>query len=115
MQRDSAAAQRLKALGIRDGAALGDRGRWYLFAAASGRAVGLNMLHDGSGWDRSWTTDQTSTLIGDAQLGVGWRKGAMQTSLGYIHRQVKGAHMLYGVDAHDDSMVAFSLSIKPQR
>jgi len=115
MQRDSAAAQRLKALGLRDGAALGDRGRWYLFAAASGRAVGLNMLRGDGGWDRSWTTDQTSTLIGDAQVGVGWRKGAMQTSLGYIHRQVKGAHMLYGVDAHDDSMVAFSLSIKPQR
>jgi hypothetical protein len=69
-----------------------------------------------SGWDRAgWTTDQTSTLIGDAQLGVGWRKGALQTSLGYIHRQVKGAHMLYGVEAHDDSMVAFSLSLKPRR
>ncbi|OYW84618.1 MAG: hypothetical protein B7Z22_10280, partial [Hyphomonas sp. 32-62-5] len=24
--------------------AFGDRGRWYIFAAASGRAVGLNML-----------------------------------------------------------------------
>jgi Uncharacterized protein conserved in bacteria (DUF2219) len=116
MQRDSDAARRLKALGVGDGAAFGDRGRWYLFAAASGRAVGLNMLHGDGVWDRAgWTTDQTSTLIGDAQLGVGWRKGAMQTSLGYIHRQVKGAHMLWGVDARDDSMVAFSLSIKPRR
>src|SRR6185437_13324082 len=39
------AAQRLRALGLRDGARFGDKGRWYLFAAASGRAVGLNMLH----------------------------------------------------------------------
>ncbi|MDB5498725.1 MAG: hypothetical protein JWP28_2756 [Phenylobacterium sp.] len=116
MQRDSAAARRLAAMGVRDGSTFGDRGRWYLFAAASGRAVGLNMLHGDGGWDRAgWTTDQTSTLIGDAQLGVGWRKGAMQTSLGYIHRQVKGAHMLWGVDARDDSMVAFSLSIRPGR
>ncbi|HEX4711384.1 lipid A-modifier LpxR family protein [Phenylobacterium sp.] len=115
VQRDSAAVERLKALGVHDGATLGDRGRWYLFAAASGRAVGLNMLRGDGGWDRSWTTDPTSTLISDAQLGVGWRKGALQTSLGYIRRQVKGAHTLYGVDAHDDSMVAFSLSLKPRR
>lgn len=107
---------RLNQLGVRDGAAFGDRGRWYLFAAASGRAVGLNMLHGDNGWDRAgWSTDQTSTLIGDAQLGVGWRKGAVQSSFGYIHRQVKGAHQLWGVDAKDDSLVAFSFSIRPHK
>ena len=109
------AAQRLKALGLRDGARFGDRGRFYLFAAASGRAVGLNKLHTATGWDRSWSQDATSTIVGDAQVGVGWRKGPMQTSLGYMHRQTKGQHMLYGVDPKDDDMVAFSLSIKPHR
>jgi hypothetical protein len=114
MQRDSAAAQRLRALGVRDGASFGERGRWYLFAAASGRAVGLNMLHGDAGWDRAgWTTDATSALIGDAQLGVGWRKGAMQTSFGYIHREVKGQNLLFGLDSKPDSMVAFSFSIRP--
>jgi hypothetical protein len=114
MQRDAAAQERLHALGVRDGSAFGERGRWYLFAAASGRAVGLNMLHSDQGWDRAgWTTDTTSTLTGDAQLGVGWRKGAMQTSLGYIHREMKGQNMLWGVDAKKDSVVAFSLSIRP--
>ena len=113
-QRDQSAAQRLKALGVRDGAAFGDRGRWYLFAAASGRAVGLNMLHTNSGWDRAgWTTDPTSSLVGDAQVGIGWRKGALQTSLGYIHREVKGQYMLWGQDTRPDDLVAFSLSIKP--
>ena len=116
MQRDASAAQRLRALGVRDGSSFGDRGRWYLFAAASGRAVGLNMLHSDQGWDRAgWTTDRTPTLVGDAQLGIGWRKGSVQTSLGYIHREVKGAHMLWGVDAKDDSLVAFSLQIRPGR
>jgi len=115
-KRDAEAARRLKALGIGDGQSFGDRGRWYLFAAASGRAVGLNVLHSDMGWDRAgWTTDATSTLIGDAQLGVGWRKGGVQTSFGYIHREVKGQHMLWGVDTHPDSVVAFSLSIRPQR
>jgi len=113
-QRDASVSQRLHAMGVKDGSSFGDRGRWYLFAAASGRAVGLNVLHGDNGWDRAgWTTDQTSTLIGDAQLGVGFRKGPMQTSLGYIHREVKGAHQLWGVENHDDSLVAFSLQIRP--
>jgi hypothetical protein len=101
-------------LGFREGASDGDNGRWYVFAAASGRAVGLRLTarEAGSNWSR--TLDNSSALIGDAQLGVGWRKGAMQTSLGYIHRSVKGDHMIWGQQAQDDSMVAFSLSIKPK-
>jgi len=114
----NATAERLRDLGVRDGAALGGQGRWYLFAAASGRAVGLNMLRNDltNGWDRAgWTTDPTSSLVGDAQVGVGWRKGDLQTSLGYVHREMKGAHMIWGQDTRQDSMVAFSLSIRPGR
>jgi hypothetical protein len=114
ISRDAQAAERLRDLGVGDGASFGDRGRWYLFAAASGRAVGLNMLHGDSGWNRAgWTTDATSSLVGDAQLGVGWRKGPMQTSFGYIHREVKGQHMIWGQETKQDSLLAFSLSIKP--
>ena len=114
-KRDDVAVDRLNDLGVRDGAAYGDRGRWYFFAAASGRAVGMNMLSNGEGWDREgWTTDRASALIGDAHVGVGWRKGAMQTSFGYIHREVKGEHMVWGQKTKEDSMLAFSLSIKPQ-
>ena len=111
-----ALASRLNDLGVRDGAAYGDQGRWYLFAAASGRAVGLNILrNERAGWDRDgWSTDTSSALIGDAHVGVAWRKGAMQTSLGYIHREVKGEHMIYGQQTKDDSVVAFSFSIKPR-
>ena len=115
-KRGDAAAERLRAMGVADGSRFGDQGRWYLFAAASGRAVGLNMLRNDTGWDRAgWTTDATSSLVGDAQLGVGWRKGDLQTSLGYVHREMKGAHMIWGQDTRQDSMVAFSLSIKPSR
>jgi hypothetical protein len=113
---DENAQARLKALGLRDGAHFGDRGRWYLFAAASGRAVGLNMLHNETGWDRAgWSQDSTSALVGDAQVGVGFRKGPVQTSLGYIHREVKGQNMMWGLDSKADSLVAFSLSIKPRK
>lgn len=106
---------RLGAMGVRDGSAFGNEGRWYIFAAASGRAVGLNMQRNNGDWNGAgWSTDPSSALIGDAQLGVGWRKGSMQTSFGYIHREVKGQHMVWGQETKDDSMVAFSLSIKPR-
>jgi hypothetical protein len=39
----------------------------------------------------------------------------MQTSFGYIHREVKGEHRISGAETKDDSVVAFSLSIKPRR
>lgn len=108
------ANEKLRDLGVREGSILGNQGRWYLFAAASGQAVGLNMLRGEQGWDRAgWTTDATSTLVGDAQVGVGWRKGVLQTSLGYMHREIKGQHMIFGQQTREDSVVAFTLSIKP--
>jgi len=114
LSKSDLAGERLKAMGVRDGNSFGQQGRWYLFAAASGRAVGMNMLHGDGGWNRAgWSTDATSKLVGDAQVGVGWRKGSMQTSVGFVHREVKSQHMMYGVDPKSDSMVAFSLSIRP--
>jgi len=102
-------------LGVQDGSVFGDEGRWYMFAAASGKAVGLNMRNHLNSWGGAgWSMDASSTLVSDAQLGVGWRKGPMQTSLGYLYREVKGEHMLWGQETRDDSVVAFSLSIKPQ-
>jgi hypothetical protein len=113
---DQVVKDRLGAMGVKDGTRLGDRGRWYLFAAASGRSVGLNMLRGDAGWTRAgWTTDRTSTMVGDAQVGVGWRKGDMQTSLGYIHREIKGPSNILGQDSKSDSLVAFTFSVKPGR
>jgi hypothetical protein len=115
-RKDRAVLAGLNALGVSDGARFGDTGRWYLFAAASGRAVGLNMLHGEGGWDRAgWTTDQSSKLVGDAQIGVGWRKGATQTSLGLLHREVKGAHLMWGQDTKADTLLALSFAVRPGR
>ena len=100
-----------------DGATYGDRGRWYLFAAASGQAVGLNMTPGAPGLPHnSWSAESTSAMISDAQAGVGWRRGAMQASFGYVHREIKGQTVdpNSGVpNKISDSMVAFSLSIHP--
>jgi hypothetical protein len=114
--REDRAVQQLKDIGVQDGASFGDRGRWYLFAAASGRAVGLNILRDEHGWDRAgWSTDPTGALVGDAQIGIGWRKGDMQSSFGVIHREVKGQHLSFGVETRDDTVAAFTFSLRPQK
>lgn len=114
--RGEQAMARLRDLGVKDGASFGDAGRWYLFAAASGQAVGLNMMHGEQGWNRAgWSTDATSGLVGDAQVGVGWRKGDGQASLGVIHREVKGRHMVFGQETRNDTLAAFSFSIRPGR
>ena len=106
------------ALGVHDGAeTFGDRGRWYIFAAASGRAVGLNMLRGQNGdWSRAGLTqDTTSRLIGDSQAGVAWRRGAMQASLGYIHRAIKArGDGIMGLATQKDDVVALSFSLKPR-
>lgn len=100
-------------LGLAPGERFGDRGRWYLFAAASGRAVGLNMLLGASGWDPAgWSSDPSGVMIGDAQVGAGWRKGGAQTSLGLIRREMKGRHMAGGQRSRDDSVVALTFSLR---
>lgn len=103
-------------LGLRDGSeAFGQRGRWYVFAAASGRAVGMNMLRGQDGdWSRAGlSSDVSSKLIGDSQAGVAWRRGPMQASLGYIHREMKAKDQIMGMATQKDSMVALSFSLKP--
>lgn len=99
-------------------AALRDRGRWYLFAAASGRAVGWNMGRDAAGnlQRLGWSAEGASGLISDAQAGVAWRKGSTEASFGYVHRDIQ-EDFIGGANSAGrmkDSMVAFSLSIRPR-
>lgn len=110
-------ASRLTSIGVRDGAEFGDNGRWYLFAAGSGRAIGLNVDRDPEGLLRSygWSTDPTAA-VGDMQAGVGFRKGAMQTSVGYVHREFRPAYAMKNIDFDNkDDMVALSFSLKGAR
>lgn len=116
---DQAAERVADVLGIRtvDGASFGDRGRWYIFAAADGRAVGLNVMRNADGdWSRRGWSSDPSAVIGEAQVGVGWRRGAMQASFGYVQREIKatGIHNAENTKI-EDGAVAFSLSIKPGR
>lgn len=112
--RDDKVAAKLKAMGVKDGAEFGDRGRWYTFVAGSGAAVGLNMRRDPDGLLRNYglSVDPTAA-IGDTQAGVGWRKGDLQASVGYVHRTFKPAYGMQNIDFDNkDEMVGVSFALK---
>jgi len=100
-------------------AALQDRNRFYLFAAYSGREVGLNFGRGAQGGMQrlGWSADGASTLVSDGQIGMGWRKGAMQASVGYVHRDVNANDAGFGnvgMQKLSDNMVAFTFSLRPR-
>lgn len=96
----------------------GDRPRWYLYAAGSGRAVGYNFARtrDGS-FVRSGVTHDSGSFIGDASVGVAMRQGPVHGAVGVIYREVspQGLRTGEGIDNDvSEGMVAFQLSIKPE-
>ncbi len=99
--------------------AFGDRGRWYLFAAGSGRAVGYNWARTADGdFARSGFTHDAGSFMGDAQIGVAWRRGDIQTSIGYVYREHEAdeVRIARGLEREvAEGVLAFQLSIKPER
>ena len=104
---------------VRDGAeAFGQRARWYLYAAGSGRAVGYNFARTRDGdFARSGVSHDAGAFLGDASIGVALRKGDMQGSFGIVYREIKaeGLRGGHGFDREvEEGLVAFQLSIKPE-
>jgi hypothetical protein len=98
--------------------AFGDRPRWYVYAAGSGRAVGYNFARNRDGdFARSGYSHDSGAFIGDASVGLAMRRGALQGSIGLVYREVevKGLRVGEGIDDDvDEGMFAFQLSIKPE-
>jgi hypothetical protein len=99
-------------------ARFGDRPRWYLYAAGSGRAVGYNWARNRDGdFARSGMSHDSGAFLGDASIGVAMRRGAMQSSIGVVYREidVDGLRGGNGIDTDvSEGLVAFQFSIKPQ-
>jgi len=96
----------------------GDRARWYLYAAGSGRAVGYNFARTRDGdFARSGMSQDKGSFLGDASLGVAYRRGPLLGSFGVVYREIK-AEGLRGGEGFDrdvsEGLVAFQLSIRPQ-
>ena len=110
----------LSGLGVRHINHRGDNaGRFYFYASASGRAVDVSMTRDAPGDPQrmGWASEGAGEMISDAQAGMAWRKGAVQASFGYVHREIRNDAAMAGrIDPGKlkDSMVAFSFSIRPR-
>lgn len=112
----SALAERLEALGVQTERPYGGPGHWYLFAAVRGRALDTNTqgVAPGNAAQGGWVTAPTPTLLSDGQVGLGWSKGAMDASVGYVQRQTKVINAPVGVsDGMNESVVALSFTFRP--
>lgn len=98
--------------------AFGERQRWYIYAAGSGRAVGYNFARTRDGdYARSGVSHDSGSFMGDASIGVAMRRGAMQSSIGLVYREIgiEGFNAGPGVDTDvSEGLIAFQLSIKPE-
>lgn len=100
------------------GDAFGERPRWYLYAAGSGRAVGYNFARNRDGdFARSGYSQDSGNFLGDASLGVAMRRGPVHTSVSVAYREIEteGLRAGHGVDTDvSEGVIAFQLSIKPE-
>ncbi len=94
-------------------------GRWFLFAEGSGDLVGLRLNRLGRGLSPSSTMtfagDIQPTVVADSQAGLGWRRGAMQASFGYVHREIRNAaanDANHPVNDIKGDMVALTFSLR---
>ena len=98
--------------------AFGDRPRWYLYAAGSGRAVGYNFARNRDGdYASSGYSHDSGNFLGDASIGVAWRRGDMQSSVGLVYREIEPEGLRGGRNFDkdvDEGLIAFQLSIKPE-
>lgn len=99
--------------------AFGQRARWYIYAAGSGRAVGYNFARNRDGdYDRSGYSHDAGSFLGDASVGVAYRRGDLQGSFGLVYREIEpeGVRGSRSFDNDvDEGLIAFQLSIKPSR
>lgn len=100
------------------GDAFGERPRWYLYAAGSGRAVGYNFARNRDGdFARSGVSQDSGNFLGDASVGVAMRRGPVHSSLSVVYREIEteGLRAGHGVDTDvSEGVIAFQLSIKPE-
>ena len=100
----------------------GERARWFIYAAGSGRAVGYNFARTRDGdYARSGVAQDRDrgSFLGDASVGVAYRRGDIQTSIGVVYREIDAGKGLRGMNGLDtdvsEGLIAFQLSIRPRR
>ncbi|HEY1072261.1 lipid A-modifier LpxR family protein [Brevundimonas sp.] len=96
--------------------AFGERARWYVYAAGAKRAVGYNFARTRDGdFARSGMSHDSGTFLGDASVGVAYRRGAVQSSFGIVYREIEanGIRAYNGIKTDvSEGLVAFQLTIR---
>lgn len=100
-------AKMLNALGIGDGRALGDQARWFLFAAAGGRALSYGYLQEQESRGGLWALERGG-FVGQAQAGLAWRRGSYQSTVSYFRQEIRVD--LFGAEDVDEDRIAFTLT-----
>ena len=82
--------------------------------------MGYNFARTRDGdYARSGYTQDKGSFLGDASIGVAYRKGDMQTSFGVVYREIDAGKGLRGMNGLDtdvsEGLLAFQLSIRPGR
>lgn len=101
----------LDAFGVSHAKDLRNSSRWFLYAGASGRSLGWNVL-PGTDGRRDLTYDESRSYVGTAQAGLAWRRGDLTASLGYVHDKVRP--MLFGARTETDDRVGLFLTYRPE-
>ncbi len=98
--------------------AFGERARWYVYAAGSKRAVGYNFARTRDGdFARSGMSHDEGAFLGDASIGVAYRRGPVQSSFGVVYREIEanGIRAYNGIKTDvSEGLVAFQLTIRPR-
>jgi len=98
--------------------AFGERARWYVYAAGSKRAVGYNFARTRDGdFARSGMSHDEGAFLGDASIGVAYRRGAVHSSFGVVYREIEanGIRAYNGIKTDvSEGLVAFQLTIRPR-
>ncbi len=82
-------ARRGDVLGVRNGSSFGNKSRVYMFGAVSGRAVGMNLMHDGgAGWKNAGLSTDHGGFLGQRQAGLALRSGSTQTALSFVQEKL---------------------------
>jgi hypothetical protein len=112
----SAIADKLEAMGVQTERPYGGAGRWYLYAAVRSQTLDANAqgVSPGNVARISWVTAPTPALLSDSLVGLGWSRGAIDASIGYVQRQTKVINAPVGVsDGLNEAVVALSFSFRP--
>lgn len=80
---------KIMSLKPQDGKVYGNKGRFMIYAAKGRDSVGYNFTRGLNDEMQTGISHDRGAYLGDAQVGVAYRKGALHAGFGMVHRTIK--------------------------